>query len=416
MKSLICLIVAVFLSIGANSFARTLWEDPIDANDTVSIHSTLNGTFLQSTSALQPSDSGNSSIGFGRLRVEPMYRVGDFVFDGAYDNQLIEDNQPVSSLSLLPNTSPVAFRINQVGGTVFKNNDSFDYNELDRLFVTYQKEGTQITFGRQAIGWGRGTSFSAVDIFLPFTPFQFDREWKRGVDAILAEEKISEHVSAELVYAASPDWDGSALGGRFRGAFDKFDYELLVAKRAQDTMWAMTSSAPVAGAEVHAEFAVFDTPGDFPSAEFLGRSNLVPKSVLGVSNNFAVGNGITTSLEYHYSGFGASSAREFNEWIKIPSYQSRITRGDTQIYGNQALALSLGYLFNEKWQAGVENIFSLIDSSGACVPSVTWDFSDNSSFIATAFLPYGAAPSDYQLNSQFGSSAQIFIVQLRLYD
>lgn len=380
------------------------------------VNSALKSTFLQTTQPLSPLDSSSSSIGFGRLRVEPVYRVSHFVFDAAYDNQLTGDSGSLTGLDVLPSTSPAAFRYRQLGGTIFQNSHGQDFNELDRIFAAYQKDNLQVTVGRQAIGWGRGTVFSAVDVFSPFTPFQFDREWKRGVDAINVEEKLNESSSLQLIYASGLTWESSALGGRLRGAFDKFDYELLVAKRAADTMWAVTSSSPLAGAEIHSELGIFRTPGDFPSRRFLGSQNLVPKAVLGMSNVFQMGNGLTASLEYHYSGFGAVSAGEFNQWIRLSAYQARVARGDTQIYGSQALAASLAYTFNERWSSNLESISSLIDSSGAVIPAVTWDLSDNSSLLATALFAYGAAPSGTQLNSQFGARGQVFILQWRLYD
>ena len=416
MRNVLFLGVWIFLCSSSECFARKLWESTSDSGNSIAIASAFKGTFLQSTSSLQPSDSGTSSIAFGRFRAEPVVRLGRFVLDAAYDNQWTADNNRISILNVLPNTSPEVLRVRQVGGNIFRNRYGLDYNELDRFFVAYQNESSKVVAGRQTIGWGRGTIFSAVDVFSPFSPFQFDREWKRGIDAICAEQKVSEQGSVDLFYAGSRNGNDSSYGGRLRGAQDRFDYEILVAKRAQDKMWAITSSAPFLGSELHGEFALFHTPGDFPSKSFFQNSQLVPKAVLGVSNNFSIGNGITASVEYHYSGFGASSAAELNQWLLIPSYRNRLARGDTQIIGNQAIALSFSYIFNEKWQSSLQNLTSLMDSSGVLAPSFTWDFLENASLLATASIPYGAEPTGSQLNSQFGSSTKVFIVQFRVYD
>ena len=396
--------------------ARTLWENGTDSGDTFALNSAFKGAALQTNGPLMPADSEAISLFFGRIRIEPLVHIGSLVLDAAYDNQLIEESQPVSSFAVLPNTLPAPYRIKQIGGTVFQSGTGKDYQELDRLFAAYREESFQVTLGRQAIGWGRATTFSAVDIFSPFTPFEFDREWKRGADALRIEEKLSAETSGEIILAAGPDWDDSELGGRFRGETGRFDFEALAAKRARDSMWAGTTSAFLAGAEVHLEFALFHTPDDFPSEGFFGNRAWIPKGVAGISNNFQIGNGVASSFEYHYSGFGASSAAEFNQWVQIPSYQNRISRGDTQIEGNQASVLTFDYTVNESWEVALEALQSLIDRSGAFIPNVTWTLSDRTSVLATALIAYGAGPTGTRINSQFGSAAQLFIAQWRFYD
>ena len=194
------------------------------------------------------------------------------------------------------------------------------------------------------------------------------------------------------------------------------DAELLLAKRAQDTMYGVTSSAAVWGAEVHGEMSLFQTPGDVPSAGIFGNPTLIPKAVLGVSNNFGIGSGLQVSLEYHYSGFGASTPSGISDLLNSPNFQGRLMRGDTQILGDQALGVQATYTFNERWNSTLAFLQSLIDPSAVIAPSLVWDFAENASLLGSVFMSYGATAAAGVYQSQFGAVPPTVIFQLRIYD
>jgi hypothetical protein len=255
-----------------------------------------------------------------------------------------------------------------------------------------------------------------VDIFAPFTPLEIDRSWRRGIDAFRADWKITDTTSADLVSAWGPTWDTSALGLRLKGYVGPADAEVLLAKRATDVMFGLTTSEAVLGAEVHGEFAVFRTRDDAADIRFFGETNLVPKAVVGVSYNFDIGSGLKTLLEYHYSGFGPQDPSILSARLADPDFLVRWQRGDTQIEGRQAAALQGSYSFDTKWGASLLVLQSLIDSSGVLAPSVSLDLSDNFGLQGTVFLGYGPGSVGSVLQSQFGSVPPTFILKMSIYD
>jgi hypothetical protein len=391
-----------------------------DLNDDSSLKllSSIKVTGLGSAPSSDPSLSGDGSSGAGflRLRLEPEYHKNAWVVDIAYENRLFYmTGNSLGISSALPSTAPVPYRIYQIGGYYFQGNLS-GYQQLDRAFVSYQTDSVSLTLGRQAVGWGRGTAFSAVDIFAPFTPLQIDQEWRSGVDAFRADIKLSHTTSLDVVSAWANSWDQSALGARLRGYFGNIDGELVVAKRATDMMYGVTSSANVVGAELHGEFAVFQTPGDIPGTGFLGNSALVPKAVLGASNNFNLGSGLKILVEYHYSGFGAATDSDFGPLLANPSFQARLLRGDTQILGRQALLVTPSYDLSPEIHTSLQYFQSLMDAAGIFAPSVIWDISDSASLLASVFVAYGASSINGVPQSQFGAVPPTAIAQLRVYD
>jgi len=210
--------------------------------------------------------------------------------------------------------------------------------------------------------------------------------------------------------------DQSALGVRLRGYAGPIDAELVFAKRVTDYMYGVTSSAAIGDFEMHGEFAVFQTPGDVPSPGLFGNPSLVPKAVLGISNNFNIGTGLKVLMEYHYSGFGASDPKLLSSLLATPSYSKRIQRGDTQILGRQVVAVQAAYRFNERWNGSFEVLQSLTDTSGVLLPSLSWDFSERMSLQGALFYGYGTPPRMGVPQSQFGGVPPTFILRMSFYD
>jgi hypothetical protein len=317
--------------------------------------------------------------------------------------------------SFLPGQVDAPYRITQLDWEI-EETDTFLYrHEIDRALVAMHPKWGQVIIGRQGIGLGRGTIFSAVDIFAPFSPLEVDREWRRGVDAVRIERNITSTSSVELIGAFGQTWEQSALLGRARGYTGDIDGEILFGKRAEDTMLAGDISASVNDAEVHSELAFFHTPERQPESGLFCNRHEVVKFVLGSSYTFNVGNGLTWLTEYHYSGFGLRDIEDVSTQLQNKDFLERIARGDTQILGRQAIATQLSYQFKIDLNGSLLILQSLQDSSGIASPSINWDFSQNSSIVGSVFVPWGDKPSAGNLRSEYGGTPISLFLQLRSY-
>lgn len=317
---------------------------------------------------------------------------------------------------ILPSEATAPFRIRQLDWQITEAKEVFFYrHEIDRALVALHADWGEVTLGRQAIGIGRGTLFSAVDVFAPFSPLEIDREWRRGVDAVRIESHISDTSSVELIGAFGPTWEQSALLGRARGYFGDIDAELILGKRAEDTMLGGTVSAAVGDAEAHGELAFFDTPETQPDGGLWGNDHQVGKLVAGGSYTFNVGNGLTLLGEYHYSGFGVKNIDDATNRLKSSDFLERFLRGDSQILGREALAFQATYPFSHVWNGALLVLQSPLDGSGVLSPSLTWDFSDNASLVGSVFVPWGDEPSAGMIRSEYGGTPLSLFLQLRVY-
>ncbi len=338
----------------------------------------------------------------------------------AYEHRMratTPNSGPSAGTGLLPSTADAPYRISQFDRNIGEERDSFSYrHELDRAFVAMQPEWGQVVIGRQGIGLGRGVMFSAVDVFAPFSPLEVDREWRRGVDAIRIERRLSETSSMEVIAAFGESSDASAVLGRIRGYIGDVDGEFIFGKRAEDTMFGLAASAAFMDAAVHLEAAVFKTDEDQPDGGIGSHDRLVGKLVLGASYTFDVGSGLTVIGEYHYSGFGLEDISDLNQRLLTdPDFVERYLRGDTQILGREALALQASYIFNDTWSGSLLIMGSPNDGSGVISPGMNWDYAENISIAMSLFLPWGEDSKYGMLRSEYGGSPTSLFIQLNAY-
>ena len=72
---------------------------------------------------------------------------------------------------VLPKELPAPYRVKQVDDPLVEVGTTFSYrHELDRAAASVSLSRVEVEVGRQAVGWGRGLVFGAVDIFAPFSP------------------------------------------------------------------------------------------------------------------------------------------------------------------------------------------------------------------------------------------------------
>ncbi|MBI3403499.1 MAG: hypothetical protein HY048_18970 [Acidobacteria bacterium] len=344
-----------------------------------------------------------SATGFWRVRLEPSARVSDRVtVEGAFEQRVRAWSSTATTLGagVLPAEAEAPYRMTQLDWRVASGANADWRAEVDRAALRVRLPRATVTIGRQAIGWGRGVMFGAVDLFAPFTPLEADREWRRGVDAARADVRLADRVSLDMVGALGTSIDRSVAAARVRGYAGEADVEVMAGRRASDPFAGATSSIAIGDVEVHGEAARF---GD------------VTKAVAGGSYRVPLGHGLLTYVEYHYSGYGVASAAAMLAQLQDPAFQERYLRGDTQILGRHALAALASYEWSPEIALAGQWLQNSADGSGVVVPSLTITSGDRWSVLVSGYAPYGRAPFGLQLGSEFGAAPRALFLQLRMY-
>ena len=408
-----CATLSGILFAAAAAAAGDLWSS---GDDSLKLRTSLKGSLLVSRAPDDPLvfPERDGATSFWRLRLEPAARLGKVVTVAlAYEHRLRVFSLSGASPGVLPPESGAPWRIRQLDWSVSRSERSSWRHEIDRGYVGLHLPGVELTAGRQAIGWGRGVLFGAVDVFSPFTPLEADREWRRGVDALRADVKISDRTSLDLVGALGGKLDASTFAARLRGYTGSADLELVGGRRARDLFAGLATSAAVGEAEIHGELALFRAPDALSGA---GARRVAVKSVAGGSYRFPVAKGLIVWAEYHYSGFGAKDATGIAALMSDPSFRERLVRGDTQILGRHALGLLASLELSPEVTVAAQWLESPIDGSGVATPSATITLGDKVSLLAAAYLPFGRGPRGQTLGSEYGAGARSVFVQFRIYE
>jgi len=386
-------------------------EPAVEFDISAALKSALVMTRAPDAPMLYPERDAAASL--WRFRVSPELKLGeDLTVEAAYEHRLRTAAQDAAiGLAILPSEVNAPYRIRQLDWQIASGSAYVWHHEIDRLAITGRFDRLQLTAGRQAVGWGRGVLFSAVDLFAPFSALEADREWRRGVDAVRAEVTLTDKISADAVAALGPSIDESVFAGRLRGYRGDVDLELVGGWRARDLMAGVTSSAAIGGAEVHGELAGFRAPEPLPAGGQLGDRGAI-KAVLGGSYQFSVGNGLPVFVEYHYSGFGAPRASDVIMLMTQPAFRTRFERGDTQILGRHAITVSATYEVSAELTTGLRWIQSPRDGSGVIVPTATATLGDRLALQGAFYVPWGTAPVDLTLRSEYGSAPITGFVQV----
>lgn len=359
----------------------------------------------------------HAATSFWRIRAESVWRpAARWSVDVAYEHRarLFSSADSPMGGGVLPREAPTPYRLRPLDWTLQAGAHSAWHHEIDRAAVRWQSETLDVTAGRQALGWGRGVLFGALDIFAPFAPLEADREWRRGIDAVRADLKLADRVSIDAVAAFGERPSASVYAARLRGYNTRADVEIMGGWRARDGVAGASTSFAVRGAEVHAEAAVFRTRAAADSTVF-GNARTVVKTVAGASYRVPVGAGLFVEAEYHYSAFGAATARDTLALVVDPEFSRRYLRGDTQMLGRHALAALVSYEWSPLVAGAAQWLQNPVDGSGLAAPSLTITPGDRWSLLISAYLPYGPAPTPSAIHSEYGLMPVSLFAQLRLY-
>ncbi len=361
-----------------------------------------------------------AGAGFWRLRLDGIARPTAWAtLFGAWESRLRIESAGGGApgrLVLLPPELPPFWRLAPLDWPIAEGPGLSWRHEIDRAAVQLAGSRGALTVGRQAVGWGRGVVFGAVDLFNPFSPLEVDREWRRGIDAVRAEARLGAQASAEALWVGEERPDGMAAVARARIGRGRVDGELCGGWRAGDWWGGAVVSAAAGDAEVHAEAAAFLARAPLPAGGVFGNPDLAVKAVVGASNRFAVWKGITVVAEYTYTSFGAHAAGELPALAADPEFQKRLLRGDTQLVGRQALVVVGSSELSEVVTATLTALLAPDDLSGVIAPQVRLDLGDKLTVLASLYLPFGAPPSGAELRSFYGSAALTGFVQVALYE
>ncbi|MCD4742036.1 MAG: hypothetical protein K8R67_06095, partial [Desulfobacteraceae bacterium] len=92
-----------------------------------------------------------------------------------------------------------------------EDNDYFLYHRIDRLNFSLDGDFGRVTMGRQAVTWGNALLFNPMDVFNPFSPYDTERDYKKGDDMAYFETFFEKGSNLQLLYVPRRDLQGGSV-------------------------------------------------------------------------------------------------------------------------------------------------------------------------------------------------------------
>jgi len=314
---------------------------------------------------------------------------------------------------------------------------TWDWNEdgkntaslfLDRCNVELTFPKGDLTAGRQAITFGKAYFWNPLDIFLPFDPRQFDRDYKAGVDGLRVDIPLGSFTGINLIGVAGRELDSS---GKFTddGTLNASWYGAAVLGRGFTTLrgWDLAIQGgkiyggyqlggglvgEIGPVEARAEASYF-WARDSDSLPLPLQGDLVEDSftgVVGFGHRFV--NTFTVEIEYFYNGAGDSN--------DLNAALLRFGTGSTLQLSEHLLGFLVSYEFLPIITGQIITLYSLDNPSTQVQPILTWAPSDNTEVLVGASVNSGERPKtrpsgEVQLRSEFGTFPDFYFIQFKLY-
>lgn len=300
---------------------------------------------------------------------------------------------------------------------------------FDRFNLKIALARADITIGRQAITFGKAYFWNPLDVFLPFDPNQFDRDYKAGVDALRLDIPLGNFSGFTLVGVLGRELD---MSGNYRSGDKTWDASwygssLLARLFANARGWDLAFQGgkvyggyqigeglvgEINALEIRAE-AAYLWAEDSPPLPSPLQGDLIEDhltSVAGLGHRFE--NNLVLEVEYLYNGGGEKNDLN-SAWV-------RFQNGVILHLGRHLLGFMASYDFMPILVGQITMIYSLSDSSALIQPSLTVSLTDNADLLLGANINSGRRPEgdsieNTEIKSEFGTYPDFYFAEVKFY-
>jgi hypothetical protein len=299
---------------------------------------------------------------------------------------------------------------------------------LDRFNLKATLAKADIIAGRQPITFGKAYFWNPLDIFLPFDPRQFDRDYKAGVDALRMDIPFGSFAGINLIGVAGREldssgkyidhgtlnasWYGSAILARTFTTLQGWDLAVQGGKIYGGYQLGGGLVGEIGPVETRVEAAYFWAQDSEP-LPFPLEGDLVEDSftgVVGFGHRFE--NTLTVEIEHFYNGAGDSN--------DLDASFARFASGNILQMSRDLTGFLISYEFEPIITGQLTALYSWDDPSAQIQPILTWSVSNNTELILGASINLGGRPTrdssgEVKLRSEFGTFPDFYFMEFKVY-
>ena len=339
-----------------------------------------------------------------------------------------EASSSTATFDLAPGTS--RYRALEAGWDWLAEGNTAAAFWFDRYNTKFTLSQADFTIGRQAITFGKAYFWNPLDVFLPFDPRQFDRDYKAGVDAARLDISLGDFSGVNLIGALGREidssggfisddrtldasWYGSSVLSRMFTNKWEWDWALQGGKIYGGYQLGGGTVGEIGPVEVRGEAAYYIVDGTRKLPASLG-GDLVEDhltAVVGLGHRFD--NSLNLEGEYLYNGAG-----ERGENLDIAL--ARFASGNSLHMSRHLMGLMGSYEIYPILTGQLAWIFSFDDTSSQIQPGLSWSVSDEADLLAGASINIGEHPRGDsaiapEIKSEFGTFPDVYYLELKVY-
>jgi hypothetical protein len=283
-------------------------------------------------------------------------------------------------------------RIVDLSSEIKTGNDYSIHHRLDRLNLSIESDFGKAVIGRQAVTWGNGLLFNPMDIINPFSPYDTERDYKKGDDLAYFETFFKRGDDLQLIYSPRRDvQDGkikfseSSLGIKYHLILENMEFDFMAAKHYNDNLAGIGFVGTVGNAVLRSDLIYSFVDHDIRDDFFSFIVNIDYSWVWFKKNFYGL-------IEYYYSGLGVD---EYSKAYTDKDLSERISRGDVYGLGENYLSSSLRIELNPLLNFSFTAIANLNDPSYLLQPGITWDVAENFEITIGSNIALGKKNHEY---------------------
>jgi hypothetical protein len=296
-----------------------------------------------------------------------------------------------SSLFPLPDPSD-SRQVLDLSWTLTEGDTHLLFGRTDRLSVGFTRGPLALRLGRQALSWGNGLVFQALDLFNPFPPNAVDKEYKPGIDSLTAQWLFSNGDDLQgIVVPRRADRSEPLTAARssaalkWRHLHGSLQLELVGALHYQDAVAGLGLSGNLAGGVWRVDLAE-SFAHDGPAATSLVVN--YDRSWVWAGRNFY------GFVEYFRNGFGETSFGQGVEDLDSRLIE-HLVRGELFSLGRDELAGGLRLEFTPLTALESTVLVNPRDPSVYLLMHVHHDWRENLTLDAGVQLGLGPHATEY---------------------
>ncbi|OOZ39982.1 hypothetical protein BOW53_09410 [Solemya pervernicosa gill symbiont] len=262
-------------------------------------------------------------------------------------------------------------------------------HRIDRLTLGYSSNQWVIRAGRQAVSWGNGLAFQALDFINPFAPLAINKDYKSGDDLLYTQYLFESGNDLQAVVLPRRDpvtgeveSDQSTVGVRFHAMESEFDLQL--AWHYGEPRLGIGLAQPVGEAVWRFDLDLSrNSEGEWLTTLV---TNLDYSWVWFNHNTYGY-------LEYFHSGVGENSRSDY--LLPDSELSARIARGELYTLAQDYIAAGLNVEVTPLLQFAPIVLLNLNDESGALQMGFNYDWGENLQLLGGVSLPWGERGSEF---------------------